>query len=46
MPSLAIIGGFLLYLIGIIWKNPRDRKLGLVAMGVGLIAGVLLYFYG
>lgn len=45
-PSLTIFGGFLLILTGIIWKRKRDIKLGLIGVGAGLIAGILLYIYG
>jgi hypothetical protein len=47
IPSAGgVLGGFLLYLIGLIWKVPRDKKLGLVAMGAGIVASVILYFLG
>ncbi len=46
VPSVGMVGGFLLFLVGIIWKVPRERRLGIVVMGVCLIAAILLYFYG
>jgi hypothetical protein len=44
--GIGIVGGFLLFLLGIIYKVPRDRIFGLTVMGLCLIAGILLYFYG
>lgn len=45
--AIAGIGaGFLLFSAGMIWKKPRDRKRGLLVMGLCIIAGVLLYYYG
>ena len=44
--TIGMAGGILLFLAGTIWKVPRDKKLGLAVMGVCLIAGMLLYFYG
>ena len=43
---VGFAGGFFLFLIGVIWKVPCDRKLGLVVMGLCIIAGTLLFFYG
>ena len=44
--SVGIVLGFLLFLTGMTWKKPCYRKLGLLAMGVCVIVGILLYFYG
>lgn len=46
IPSVGMIAGFLLYLVGVIWKVPRERKVGLAVMGLCLIGGIILYFYG
>ncbi len=46
IPSVGMIAGFLLFLVGVIWKVPRERKLGLAAMGLFLFLGIIFYFYG
>jgi hypothetical protein len=42
----GIFGGFLLFLIGIIWKVPRERKIGLFLMEMLPIVGIVLFFFG
>ena len=50
--GVGIILGFLLVLMEIIWRVPQDRhrglliKMGLLTMGLFIVAGVLLYYFG
>jgi hypothetical protein len=46
LASIGIVAGFLLFLVGIIWRVPRERKIGLFVMGLCIVAGVLLYYFG
>ncbi len=46
IPTVGMIAGLLLYLVGVIWKVPRERKIGLAVIGLCLFGGIILYFYG
>ena len=46
---LANIGmtlGLLLFIMGVLWKNSRYRWMGLVVVGLSLIAGIVQFIYG
>lgn len=44
--SVGIGLGLLLYLTGVIWKRPRDKKRGILTIILSILIGILLYFYG
>lgn len=44
--SVGIVAGLVLFMAGVIWKKPRDKKRGLLVIGLCIVAGVLLYYYG
>jgi hypothetical protein len=41
--NVGMIGGFLLFIAGIHQKKPFNRIFGLVAIGLSLLGGIILY---
>jgi len=46
LANIGMVLGLLLFLVGVIWKNPRQRVLGLATIGLSLIVGIVEYIYG
>ena len=44
--TLGMLLGFLLFLVGMIWHNRRQKIFGLATIGLSLVAGIVRYLYG
>ena len=44
--SVGMLAGFLLFLVGVIWKVPHERILGSVTIGLCLLIAIILYYSG
>jgi hypothetical protein len=44
--TIGIFAGFMIFITGVIWKNTRERKIGLVVMGLCLFSGIIMIILG
>jgi hypothetical protein len=44
VPLLGLLSGALLFVSGVVWRKKRERALGLAAMAISLLMGILLYY--
>ncbi|MEP7134619.1 MAG: hypothetical protein ABI904_06775 [Chloroflexota bacterium] len=46
LANAGMVLGLLLFLVGVIGKNRRERILGLATLGLSLVAGIVQFVYG
>ena len=45
VPSLGVLGGLLLLVMGFVWRSRRDRAFGAMVIVISILSGVALFFY-